>query len=699
MHFGWIDWTIVATLVVVMLGIATATKGYMKSVADFLSANRCAGRYLLAISDGMAGWGAISIVGMFEFYYVSGFSASWWKLALELVAMMVVLSGWILYRFRETRALTIGQFFELRYSKRFRIYAGFFSWVAGVVNMGIFPAVGARFFIQFFGLPQAFTVLNINISTYPFMMVVLLVIALYCVFAGGQITIIITDFVQGIFVYIVCLIVLGFFIYKFNWTTIVEGLKAAPDNASMLNPFQTDKVRDFNPWFYFVTAFTMVYATGAFQGQQSCRSTSAKSSHEAKMALIIGTWRDTILILLFSLMAIIAYAVMHHPDYNQVAVSVDQSLQVYDSATIQEQMTVPTVLSVLLPSGLLGLFAAVVLAAFISTHDTYLHSWGILFVQDVILPFRKKPFGVKQHIWLLRLSVMMVAIIIFLFSLHYEQNEHILMFQQITGSIITAGLGSAIVGGLYWKRGGASGAWLALTLGIVLTGSTMIMRSTWVDYIYPWLLSDAPGVLASIRYVIEGFADKVPWVNWTVVPEEFPINSYWMSLFIMIIAIFAYLSCSLFESYVLKRPQFDMDRLLHRGKYAVKGDHMGDVVKPVTGWRAFLPTREFSRGDKVIYYCKLFWTLFLFMIFVVGTIVSLNYDHNISEDSWAKFWLISVIVYIVLGVFTVIWLSIGGTIDARNMFRMLKSAKRDDRDMGMVIGHRSLEEIPETDQE
>ena len=44
------------------------------------------------------------------------------------------------------------------------------------------------------------------------------------------------------------------------------------------------------------------------------------------------------------------------------------------------------------PTGLLGLMCAAMLAAFISTHDTYLHSWGSILVQDVILPFRRKPF-------------------------------------------------------------------------------------------------------------------------------------------------------------------------------------------------------------------------------------------------------------------------------------------------------------------
>ena len=59
----------------------------------------------------------------------------------------------------------------------------------------------------------------------------------------------------------------------------------------------------------------------------------------------------------------------------------------------------------------MGAFAAVMLAAFISTHDTYLHSWASIFIQDVVMPLRKKPFSSKQHISVLRWAIIGVAAI------------------------------------------------------------------------------------------------------------------------------------------------------------------------------------------------------------------------------------------------------------------------------------------------
>ena len=75
----WIDWSIIGALFVVLAVTLIVCQRYVKSTADFLAANRCAGRYLLAITSGIAGIGAISIVANFEQYYVAGFSPIWWS--------------------------------------------------------------------------------------------------------------------------------------------------------------------------------------------------------------------------------------------------------------------------------------------------------------------------------------------------------------------------------------------------------------------------------------------------------------------------------------------------------------------------------------------------------------------------------------------------------------------------------------------
>ena len=145
-------------------------------------------------------------------------------------------------------------------------------------------------------------------------------------------------------------------------------------------------------------------------------------------------------------------------------------------------MQVPVILRFILPTGLMGAMCAVVLAAFISTHDTYLHSWGVIFIQDVIMPFRKKPFSPEQHVSVLRWSICGVAVFIFFFSMWFPIKEYLRLWVAITGAIFMGGSGSAIIGGLYWKRGSTAGAFSGLTTGAVLAITGIIIRQINPDF-------------------------------------------------------------------------------------------------------------------------------------------------------------------------------------------------------------------------
>ena len=120
------------------------------------------------------------------------------------------------------------------------------------------------------------------------------------------------------------------------------------------------------------------------------------------MAAVLGDIRWKPQGLFIFLVPVLTYVFMNHPDYQSVADSVNNTLSTLKTDTLKSQMRAPIVLSEVLPVGLLGAFAALMLAAFISTHDTYLHSWGSIFVQDVLMPFRATPFNKDEHLKALR---------------------------------------------------------------------------------------------------------------------------------------------------------------------------------------------------------------------------------------------------------------------------------------------------------
>ena len=219
-----IDWIIVFIVLAGMIFSVNLSKGLMKSVTDFLSAGRTAGRYLIAVSSGIAGLGAISVVMFLEMGYVAGFSLAWWGLSQGIIILMLTMSGWVIYRFRSTRCLTLAQFFEKSYSRKFRIFTGIVAFTAGIINFGIFPAVGAQFFISYCGFPDSF----LGVPVYPLMMIVLLGVSLYFVYTGGQIAVIIADFFQGVFATVVLVIVALYLFFNISWDQVSDSLEQTP---------------------------------------------------------------------------------------------------------------------------------------------------------------------------------------------------------------------------------------------------------------------------------------------------------------------------------------------------------------------------------------------------------------------------------------------------------------------------------------
>jgi len=633
---SWIDWVIVGAMLAVMVAGILLSRGYMRSVADFLAAGRSAGRYVLCLSQGLAETGAISIIAVFEMNYVAGFAMSWWGFTTNIVVLVLTVSGWIIYRFRETRCLTLAEFFERRYSRAFRIFGGSIAFVAGLINFGIFPAVGARFFIYYCGIPQSFSVVGLEISTFPLLMLFLLGTALFFVLSGGQVAVIVTDFIQGLFVNVVFVAVALYLLARIGWPTIFEALGQAPEQASLVNPFKTSRIDDFNFGYHLIGMFGIIYIAMSWQGAQGYNA-SASSAHEAKMSGVLTNWRWYPRNLVYVLVPIVGYTVMHHMNFASEASAVQQTLDGIGNEALQNQLRVPLVLAELLPTGLLGAFAAVMLAAFVTTHDTYLHSWASIFVQDVWMPLRREPFTQREHLRALRMTIVAVAVFIFFFSLFFNQTQYISLFFAITGAIFAGGSGAVIIGGLYWKRGTAAAAWSAM-----ITGSGIAVGGI---LIHQW-------------------------------EPEFFINGQMFWALAMGSASLVYIAVSLLGP----RRVFDLDRLLHRGEHAIAGESTVVDAAPARGWRVFGMGREFTRGDKAVYLATYANTVMWGLIFFGGTVYCLTRD--VPDSSWHTFWKYFFYLQIAMAVLVVVWFGLGGIRDLKKMFRTLGARERDVTDDG-----------------
>lgn len=650
MNLSWIDWSIVLGAIVLIRMVSWSGRTLMRGVADFLSANRVAGRYLLTISGEMGNFGVITLVAGWQAFTSGGFATYWWPLMCAPLGIVFVMTGWVFYRLRETRALTVGQFLEVRYSQRFRIFAGLLCWLSGVINFGIFPAVAAHFLISFCGLPPHFSIPGVPaaLPTYPALMLADLGIALYFVVSGGQISVIVTECAQGILACAAYVVIAVAALVVVPWPHAVEALRSVPVNASMIDPFRTAQVKDFNLWFYLIQLFITVYCYQVWLGGQGFM-TSARTPHEQRMGALIANWRGMPLALMSITLALAGFTVLHSPHFAAQAALTADALRGVANPSVRNEMAVPVALAHVLPIGVKGLVAMIAVFLSFTCHDTYLHSWGSILVQDVLAPLRRRPLEPGQHIAWLRWSIASVAVFIFAFSLLYSETDKIKMFQAMTGAIWLAGAGAVMIGGLYSRFGTTAGAYCAMVAGAVLGIAGLVLPLYWQER------------------------------GW----GPFPINGQYMMLIASALAIALYVGISIATG-GLRRP-FSLERMLHRGAYMADPREHETKSALRSRWMEMLGAgREFSRGDRMLALLYTVTTIGQWLFFV-GVCAAHALGAAIPEGFWFGFWRLYILVLLVQSVPALVWFTIGGLLDMRALRRALATTPRDPSDDGRAV--------------
>lgn len=662
-----LDWTIIAVFVVALVWICIVTNRMTKSVAGFLSSERCAGRYLLTIATSMAFCSAIGAVGGMEATYRNGIGGMWWNMLMMPVGIIIALSGWVAYRYRQTRAMTMAQFLEMRYSRKFRVLAGITAFISGALNCAVFPMVTARFVMYFLGLPLHFEFLGITCSTYLSVMFLLVTAGVTLAISGGQVTIMVTDFVQGVIASAAVLGIFWFVLHRFGWNTIMDTLMASETvdlsttqdllptlerkpGVSMMNPFKLEGLPDFGVPFFIMIAILAVAKNGIWQGGAGYM-TAAKTPHEAKMGNILSAWRWLMIGLGTTALVIAAYTFVWNPDFGLAQEVIRARVNNMADPYVQSQMFVPIVISEMLPAGLMGLFAIYMIGASVSTDDSAYHSWGSIFLQDVIMPFRKEPFSKQEHLRYLRLSIVGMGIFAFIFSAVWTMKEFIFMWFEITNAIYIGGASCAIIGGLYWSRATTQAAWSGMLTGFILSMAGIVARQIW------------PGM--------------------TLPGSDVVINGMHIAIFVVAVSYTIFIVVSLLTC---KEP-FNMDQLLHRGKYAIAADQ--EKPKAQQSWimRKIGITEEFSLTDRIIYITMILWTGGWSLTFMIGT--AYNLSHDVSSETWKQWWAVILGIQGSVAIITAIWYACGGMRDVVHLFRSIRKTEVNELDDGMVHGHHS----------
>lgn len=646
-----LDWILVAACLAAVLAIGLYTQRYVKSVADFLSAGRLARRYLLTIASGEMGAGTIIYVAMFEVLKNSGFGTWWWGYIGGPIGLLIAISGFIQYRYRETRAMTLGQFFEIRYSRRFRLFAGALAFFAGLVNFGIIPMVEARVMVYLLGFPPQLHIAGTALQTYIPVMACLLLIDLFVTLSGGLITMIVTNFMEGIITQVLTMVIVIGLLCMFSWPQMYQMLSNRPRGQSFINPFDSFSLKDFNIWYIAMGIIMGVFTTG--WQNQSAYGSAPLTPHEGRMGGLMGRVRGLGMGVLV-LLCLCAMTYLQNPQFADGARQVRADVAAIADVKLQKQMEIPIAVSHLLPMGLKGALCTILLLGTIGGQSNHLHSWGSIFIQDVVLPFRRKEFTPHQHLRYLRCSIAGVAVAVFIFGCFFRQTEYIMMWWSITAAIFCGGAGVAIICGLYWKKGTVTGAWAGMLTGSILSVGGIIARQI--------------------------YGDKIP------------LNGQQIAFSVMFLAYGVYAVVSRLTC----REDFNMDRMLHRGVYAAIKEKVGEPDEPLASrklnWGKIIGYDEnFTRGDKWIAGGLFAWSMMFVTIMVVGSIC--YRIHPWPDWVWGEYWHYYVIVIPLLFAFVITpWFLWGGLRDLRDLFRRLSQQTVNPLDNGTIVGHQNRDE-------
>ena len=752
---SWFDWLIMLVPVAFVVYMGYYSCRYIKGVSDYLAAGRVAGRYVILVGDISQGLAVITLIGYVEASYKTGFALSFWNNLLLPLGIIIGLTGFCTYRFRETKAMSLGQFLEMRYNRPLRIYASALRSMAELLANCMCPALAARFMIYYLGLPYSFSLFGLQIPTFLILTFIMISLCVIICYQGGCLSLLVTDTIQGFFCYPLLIIFTVFIACKFSWHEVV--LPVMGDRVagqSFLDPFDIKELRDFNLFALVVTIYSTIVNRANWMGTGS--SIAARSPHEQKMAAIMGTWRQTFSVVLYILLVIVVIASLNHSSFakqakiirddlssqvlQEVAKEtpavqksieeklkempprdhqiggtrpqdkplshdenldtphldvVHQELKTLDNGekryqeffTLYHQMMLPVTLKHILPAGMLGLFGLFILLMMLSTDDSRLFSAAQTISQDCVMPFLRKGFTPKEHVTAIRLTVIGCGIFWFIGSFFMAQLDYVNMVVTIICTM-WIGAGPMMLFGLYSRFGNTAGAFSSLITGMTASLSFIFLQRNWASIIYPFLerkqLVEKVGTLLA-----QASAPFEPWIVWRMSPHKFPINSMEINFFIMLLSLLVYVSVSL----ITYKGPFNLDRLLHRGKYNIDGDHkeyyewsFRNAFKKLIGI-----TSEFTLGDKIIS-----WSIFLYSVVFsfLGTFIGVviwNWISPWSLEWWGNYFLIiCLIVPAVCALIATFWFVIGGITDMKQLFKDLQKRIDDPLDNGQVEGEVSL---------
>lgn len=484
-NFGTLDWVIVGVYLVGAGVVGVAVNRYIHNVGDYMVGGRGTGASLNTATYIGTALGLVTIM----YASIDGFHKGFSYMVLGLIGTVVGVglgsTGFVIRRLREMKLTTLPEYFQARYSRRVRVTAGTICAVAGILNMGLFPRMGATFITYATGLgetkaaqevlqkgaaaPQAPAPkppaeeggLSRHQATVNVITSVLIALVLLYTVVGGMVSVIVTDYVQFVILSLGLGLGLYFCLYArpdLGWGRMVETLR------TYRGP------RAFNPvhggsygWVWVCWMVVHFAAAALCWAPEASRALTARDPRTTQRTFLFGAPGQFIRLAIPALFAIAAFC--------YISQHTELTAHFFPHGLWGEgkhaDQAMPLLLGKIVPSGLLGLLVAGLMAAFMSTHDSYFLCWSSVITRDVVAPLKRRELTDKEQIRLTRIIIVCIGVFLLVWGVWYELPKSVWNYMAVTGSVWLCGAVVVLVGGVYWRRASSAGAMAALLGGLL----------------------------------------------------------------------------------------------------------------------------------------------------------------------------------------------------------------------------------------
>lgn len=449
-NFSTFDWLIVAVYLLGTVAVGLYVNRFIKGMGDFLVAGRSLKTKLGVATMIGSELGLVTAMYAAQKGFTGGFAAFHIGVLAGVTALAIGITGFIVVPLRRTGVMTIPEFYEQRFgSQRLRIFGGLLLALSGILNMGLFLKAGAIFVTGLTGIHDD--------TTIKLVMTGMLLLVLVYTSLGGMVSVIVTDYAQFVVLSLGLLIACGVAITKLGWSTIVETVDTV-HGAAGFNPFDGE---GFGPSYVVWMIFLGIVSCAVWQ-TAAIRACAAENEKVVKR---LYTWSSLGFMVRFLIPQFIGICALAYLWNNETARAIFFD---GDGGIIQEESlrAMPVFLSQLLPVGLIGLVGAGMIAAFMSTHDTYLLCWASVLAEDVVNPCTGGRLTQEVRLRITRIFLVLIAAFLLVWSMWFELSQDLWDYMAVSGAIYFTGAFAVLLGGLYWKGASKTGAYLALSAGV-----------------------------------------------------------------------------------------------------------------------------------------------------------------------------------------------------------------------------------------